>query len=49
MFRLQVKVGKDWRWGLNDYPTQEAAEKRMAELARVGIKSRMRKASELFN
>ena len=49
MYRLQVKVGKEWRWGLHDYPTEEAATDRMAELEKVGIKSRLRKSAELFN
>ena len=47
-YRIQVWIGKEWRWGLHDY-TRAEAEARMAELRQVRIKCRMRPSSELFN
>ncbi len=49
MYRLQVKFKGEWRWGLNDYNSEAEANARVAELAKVGIKSRVRKAAELFS
>ena len=49
MFRLQVWFNKNWKWGLNDYETLEAAMKRIAELKTVGIKARVKPVAELFN
>lgn len=48
MFRLQIKIGKEWRWGLNEYPTEKSAKKRQTELSEVGIKSRVKSADKLF-
>lgn len=49
MFRLQVRYGRSWKWGLNVYNTLEDAQKRVEELNKVGIKSRIKKNEELFN
>ena len=49
MFRLQVKYEKSWRWGIKEYATKEEAEKRVAELAKVGIVARVKTNAELFN
>ena len=48
MFRIQVRYNGRWKWGVNDYQTLEAAEKRIAELKKVGIKARIKPAAELF-
>lgn len=48
MFILQVKYRSQWKWGRNTYETQEAATARVEELAKVGIKARVRLASELY-
>lgn len=48
MYILQVRFRKSWKWGRNTYATREAAEARIAELAAVGIKARIRLASELY-
>ena len=47
-YRVQVYVGKSWRWGLHDY-TKEQAEARVNELKQVRIKARIRPSKELFN
>lgn len=49
MFRLQVWYNKHWKWGINDYDTLESANARIKELAKVGIKARVKPRSELFN
>lgn len=38
MYRLQVKLGKSWKLGLNVYDTKEAAEKRKERMESVGHK-----------
>lgn len=48
MFRLQVWCQRKWQWGLNTYNTMEEADKRLQELARVGIKARVKPLAELF-
>ncbi len=48
MFRLQVWYGNRWKWGIVEYDSIDAANARVAELNRVGIKSRVRKNEELF-
>ena len=49
MYILQVRYCGKWKWGRNTYPTVEAAEARRAQLSRVGIRSRVRLASELYD
>lgn len=49
MFRLQVWFNKHWKWGVNQYNTVEEAIARVQELSKVGIKARVKPASELFN
>lgn len=49
MFRLQVWYNQHWKWGIVDYDTMDAATARVAELAKVGIKARVKPRSELFN
>ena len=48
MYILQVRFRRSWKWGINTYETLEAAEARVAELEAVGIKARIRQASELY-
>ena len=48
MDRLQVKYGNRWKWGIVEYETLEAAENRVAELNRVGITARIKRAEELY-
>lgn len=49
MFRLQVWYKRHWVWGIVEYDNIENADKRVAELKKVGIKARVRNNSELFN
>lgn len=49
MFALEVRFGNRWKWGVRTYNTIEEAELRVKELASVGIRSRVRKASDLWN
>ena len=49
MYRLQVKVNKNWRWGLVEYASLEQAQARVEELKAVGITARVRENKELFN
>ena len=49
MFRLQVKCQGRWRWGIVQYDNLTAANERVAELGKVGIKARVRKNEEFFN
>ena len=48
MYTLQVKCEGRWRWSIHTYETLDAAHRRVNELARVGIKSRVKLASELY-
>ena len=48
MYILQVKYKRSWKWGINTYNTIEEANNRVEELAKAGIKSRVRLASELY-
>ena len=48
MYRLQVKVNTNWRWGLVEYESLDKAEARVAELKAVGITARVRDNKELF-
>lgn len=47
-YRLQVWFHRHWKWGVNDY-TLEEAQRRISELKAVGIKARIKPATELFN
>lgn len=49
MFRVQVWYKNHWKWGINDYDSKDAADARVEELAKVGIKARVKPSSELFN
>lgn len=49
MYTLQVKCEGRWRWSLHTYETLEAAQNRTKELAKVGIKSRVKLAAELYS
>lgn len=49
MFRLKVKFGSKWKWGVNDYTSREAAQKRVEELRAVGIISKIEPLSKLLN
>lgn len=48
LFRLQVFFKGSWRWGINEYDSEEKAAERVKELAKVGIKARIGKNAELF-
>lgn len=48
MYTLQVKFGKQWRWGIVKYDTIEAATARVGELSKVGITARVRKTEEIY-
>ena len=47
MFRLQIRFGNRWKWGVKDY-SLEQAHKRVEELKAVGIKARVKPVAELF-
>jgi len=49
MYRLQVWYKNHWKWGIAEYDTLDAANARVGELAKVGIKARVKNRSELFN
>lgn len=48
LYRIQVKFGDGWRWGLHDY-TYDQAVHRYNQLKAAGIKARIRPNFELFN
>jgi hypothetical protein len=48
MFTIQVWFQRHWKWGVRQYSTLEEANARVQELAKVGIKSRVRLTSELY-
>ena len=48
MFTLEVRYSGRWKWGVRTYNTLEDAERRVRELERVGIHSRIRKSSDLW-
>lgn len=49
MYRLQVMYYGEWKWGIREYATIEAAKARVKELAKVGIKARVKTSAELFD
>jgi hypothetical protein len=49
MYRLKVKFGKRWVWGLNTYPTLEEVLKRKEQMENVGHKVKIELESKLFN
>lgn len=49
MFTLQVKLKGRWRWGIVQYDTLEAAKQRVQELAKAGIKSRIKLTAEFYS
>lgn len=48
MYRLQIYQARSWRWGIKDY-TLEEAKARINELKAIGIRARVKPATELFN
>lgn len=48
-YRLKVKYGKRWIWGLNTYKTIEAAEARKAQMEAAGHKVIIEVEDHLFN
>ena len=40
MFTLEVRYSGRWKWGVRTYNTLEDAERRVKELASIGIRSR---------
>lgn len=48
MYRLQVLFNGEWRWGIPEYDTLDAAQTRVERLAAVGITARVKLAAELF-
>ncbi len=49
MFRLKVWSSGRWRWGLRKYDSLEAAENRVKELKKVGIRAKIARAEDLYN
>lgn len=49
MYRLQVMYYGEWKWGIREYTTIKEAKARAKELAKVGIKARVKTSAELFN
>lgn len=49
MYRLQIMYCGEWKWGIREYASLDAAKERIRELKKVGIKARARAAAELFN
>ena len=49
MFTLEVRYSGRWKWCVRTYNTLEDAERRVRELASVGIHSRIRKSADLWN
>lgn len=47
IYRMQIFHERRWKWGLNDY-TIERAQARLDELKKVGIKARVRPASDFY-
>lgn len=47
-YRLKVKIGRKWKWGLNTYRSLEEANARKAEMERAGCKVKVALESELF-
>ena len=48
MYILQLKDRRVWRWGIQRYNTKEEAQRRVQELAKVGIRARIRLAAEVY-
>lgn len=48
MYTLQIKYQRSWKWGIHQYDTLAEAETRVKELAKVGIKARIRLTNELY-
>lgn len=48
MYILQVRYCGRWKWGVQRYGTKAEADARVAKLASVGIKSRVRLVAELY-
>ena len=48
MYRLEVKCGGKWRWGIRTYETLADAENRVKELSRVGIRARVKVAEDFY-
>ena len=48
MYRLQVKCSGKWCWGIKKYDSKEDADARVAELAKVGIKARVKTEKEFL-
>lgn len=49
MYRLVVWFNKHWKTGINEYVTLEEANARVKELAKVGIKAKVKTTKELFS
>ena len=49
MYRLQVKCSGKWRWGIKKYDSKENAEARVNELAKAGIKARVKTEKEFLH
>lgn len=48
MYIIQVRYCGRWKWGVRLYDTEADAAARVAELASVGIKARVKPTSELY-
>lgn len=49
MYILQVWFNRHWKFGIRQYRDLGSANKRVEELKKVGIKSRIKKSNELYN
>lgn len=48
-YRLKVKVGRKWVWGINSYTTYEKALERKEQMEKVGHKVKIEFETKLFN
>lgn len=49
MYRLKVKFGKRWVWGLNSYPSLKEATIRKQQMEKVGCKVKIELEIKLFD
>ena len=49
MYRLKVWQSGRWKWGRKFYDSIEAAENRVKELKKVGIRAKIARVEDLYN
>lgn len=49
MFRIMVKVGKEWKMGIVEYPAMAKAEARVKVMAKVGHKCKIVSNKDVFS